>query len=244
MLTIIAGCVLKKPHPNTFRVFSAQINDSFFIEVYENISDSTTPINSIYVLDAEIDNRTQRLHDTLIKRNPNVNYRIIGIGQSHYSKTLRKRDFVPPADGSFLSKQALHYGNADNFYKFIKDSIAHQYDANSASRTLIGHSYGGLFGVYISTLDSCFFDTVYALSPSLWINRSNFIHLYHSKYSPCIKTNLNIIYGSLERHNKVRPAIQHFQSVLKPDDTSLTSFKKLKNKTHKSILQSMFTINF
>jgi hypothetical protein len=236
------------PHPKsfkseTYKVYSTQVNDSFDIQVHEHITGYLTypEIISYYILVSEIDNRVDRLHDSLLQYDSSHNFRIIGIGQTHFSKLFRKRDFVPSADGKFLSKRATYSGHADQFYDFILEDIIPTYDPYSGYRVLIGHSFGGLFGVYTSTQEDCPFSAIHALSPSLWVNYSDAKSTYEQDTSIHIHTNLDIHYGSLERLNKVANAAEEFGSVLRPADKKKVNLKKVDWATHMSILEEIYT---
>ncbi|MDB9883464.1 alpha/beta hydrolase-fold protein, partial [Bacteroidia bacterium] len=190
------------------------------------------------------DKRFSRLSDSLKLDSLEFNYRIIGIGQKHFNKSLRQRDFAPPADGSFFSKNASYTGNTENFYRFISTRVMPEYDAQSDYRVLLGHSYGGIFGVYVGTHIENHFDKIYAISPSLWINSSNFLSNYERDSSLHINTSLHILYGSLEELNKVAPEIERFQKILKPDDFKSVAIKKIKWAGHKSILIEIYTLEY
>ena len=240
----LASCVSKKATTDAPFVYSTQVKDSFLLEVYTHLPDDSAPIQSIYMLDAEIDTRTKRLFDSVTHKHPTQNYRVIGIGQTHYSKRLRQRDFVPPADGRFFSHKDKYTGRADLFYQFITESIIPTYDSDAKHRTLIGHSFGGLFGVYASTQDSSPFSQIYALSPSLWINYSAFNSNYKTNHDLGIKTNLTLVYGSREQLNKVAPAILMWKSNIKKEDKSKIEFIEVQEGTHKTILNQMYTFEF
>ena len=248
--TLLVFMCFRVPPPKsfkseTYRVYSTQVKDSFDIQLHEHFTGygSLSLLSTYYILDSEIDNRTDRLHDSLLAMDSSLNFRIIGIGQTHFSKLLRKRDFVPPADGKFLSKGAMYSGNADEFYDFILEDIIPEYDPFSDNRILIGHSFGGLFGVYTSTQEDCPFDKIHALSPSLWVNYSDAKSTYEKDTSIHIHTNLDIHYGSLERLNKVANAAEEFGSVLRPTDKEKVSLNKVDWATHMSILEKIYTFD-
>lgn len=71
-------------------------------------------------------------------------------------------------------------GNGPLFYEFLKDSlipfIESKYKCDSSSRTLLGHSLGGLFGYYALMSQDYTFMNYILLSPSLWWNKSEFIN--------------------------------------------------------------------
>gem|GEM_PF-1239866 len=157
-------------------------NDSLRVQQRYIANESSRTI-SIYVLDAGLDKRLQRLYETLVQQEDSVNYRIVGIAHSKFSGKKRRRDFVPATEDSFFMPKAKFVGAADEFLRIIVDSILPVCDANTDKRILIGHSFGGLFGVYCATRCESPVDEVYVLSPSLWVNAGSFRRYYLSYLS-------------------------------------------------------------
>ena len=96
---------------------------------------------------------------------------IIGIGyvtSDSYDKVQRTRDYTFPAEG----KEFIHGGGADAFLNFITDTliphIEQHYDVTSHQRYFFGHSFGGLFGLYILFNRPKLFQHYVIASPSLW----------------------------------------------------------------------------
>jgi len=235
----LSACSIARPRSNAAIVtYDTVINDYFIIDIrfIDNGKEHTT---SIYVLDASLDRRIDRLENSLKNRENSTNYNVIGIGHVRFKNALRKRDFAPPNDTSFFGIGARFQGHADQFLTFITDSIVLKYDSLANKRILIGHSFGGIFSVYVSTLASQPFDEIYALSPALWVNRRSFAKFYAATDSLCIRTPLHISYGSLEQLNLIAPAIRHFRSGLKEQDDSMVTIQSIKGKTHFSILKEM-----
>lgn len=237
VLLIVLACNSSKRIAPTIQVLE-YAKDSLLVDV-RAIDNQAAKTISIYVLDASLDKRIANLQTSLSAEAATTNYRIIGIGHTTYSNALRKRDFAPPNDTTFFGQKAGFNGRADEFISFIQDSILPIYDATADKRILVGHSFGGLFGVYVSTLDSQPFDEIYALSPSLWVNSRSFAKHYLKSDSLYIKTPLHISYGSLEQLNLVGPSIKNWQANLKDKDTSLVDIKCLKGKTHFSMIREI-----
>jgi predicted alpha/beta superfamily hydrolase len=239
LLFLIAACAVRHPSTsNATTAYSSQVKDSFTIQLLEHIINDSTPLHSVYVLDAEIDHRTQQLFDSLTFKNPNQNCRVIGIGQTHFSKALRQRDFVPPKSAHFFLDNAIYVGHADSFYSFISETIIPQYDSNSNHRILVGHSFGGLFSTYVSTLSQDKFNRCIAISASLWVNNFGFINHYANGNNR-ITTRLEIHYGTLEQLNKVAAGAKRFNLLLRQEDQKTVSFHPMKRATHKSILHRL-----
>lgn len=75
-------------------------------------------------------------------------------------------DCIPFREQDFLPEN-----NADLFLTFLEDELIPYIDANYRTdgehRTLVGHSYGGLFALH-ALFSSDAFDSYLALSPALW----------------------------------------------------------------------------
>lgn len=218
-------------------------NDSLLIDIRDIDLNSDKTI-TLYVLDASLDDRVDLLEAELKTRDAATNYRIIGIGHSQYSGEKRRRDFAPPDDTLFFGVDAGSCGSADLFLQFIRDSIRVNYDRDTDKRILVGHSFGGLFGVYCSTLTDSPFDEIYALSPSLWVNYRSFAKHYAVTDSLHIKVPLHISYGSLEQINLVGPSVTDFFENLKDDDKPMVSMFSVQGKTHVSMIKEINNLGF
>ena len=108
---------------------------------------------------------------------------IVGISSEGGSKEFiynRARDFTPtyiPQDSlpNFVRAMTPTSGGAPKFLKFIKEQlipvIEKNYRVNKNDRTLVGHSYGGLFCFYTLFREPELFNKYVILSPALlWDN--------------------------------------------------------------------------
>lgn len=96
---------------------------------------------------------------------------IVGIGYDTnlaYDVANRTRDYTPKAAGEEFSKG----GGADKFYKFIKEillpRVEAKFDAKQSEKCLYGHSFGGLFALFVLLQNEGVFDEFFIASPSLW----------------------------------------------------------------------------
>lgn len=96
---------------------------------------------------------------------------IVGIGYPtnlDYDVAARTRDFTPKALGVKYAKG----GGAENFYQFIeytlKPFIEKTYRIDSSRQVFFGHSFGGLFGMYMMFYHTQAFSDYILASPSLW----------------------------------------------------------------------------
>jgi len=79
------------------------------------------------------------------------------------------RDLTPTSDKKWMEGSG---GQAKEFLNFIdtevKPLINKTYNVNKYNQTLVGHSFGGLFGLYVLFNHSNSFDRYVIASPSLW----------------------------------------------------------------------------
>jgi len=110
---------------------------------------------------------------------------IVGIGYpvNDFRETLslRVRDLIPTKNDAWteglskLTKQDFTTngsGRADNFLKFIREElkpfIKANYRIDSEDSTILGHSFGGLFGLYALLQSPNTFNRYILCSPSIW----------------------------------------------------------------------------
>ena len=96
---------------------------------------------------------------------------IVGIGYPDsraYSIVRRTKDYTPPAIGLEFQQG----GEAEGFLQFIrsqvKPTIEAKYAIDHAQQYFFGHSFGGLFGLYILFNQPELFQYYTIASPSLW----------------------------------------------------------------------------
>lgn len=237
LATVVVTAICEAQDCVATKVFPVYVaNDSLLIDV-RNISKGATQTISIYVLDAGLDRRVNRLCKVLEEKPSSVNYRIIGIGHSRFSNKKRRRDFIPPGDTTFFGPKSRFVGKANDFLSVIVDSIIPTWDTNTHQRILIGHSFGGLFGVYCGTLATSPFDEIFALSPSLWVNAGSFRRHYVSSQNMRFYRQVYIAYGSLEVLNFVGLSINRLRRNVKTDDKKYLYFSRIPLKTHFSMIR-------
>lgn len=93
--------------------------------------------------------------------------------------TDRTRDLTPPT--SDVEEMEDGAGQADDFMKMLEEElfpfIGKKY-RTSTHRTIIGHSYGGLFAIYALAKQSTLFSAYLAISPSLWWDEQKVVELF------------------------------------------------------------------
>lgn len=83
------------------------------------------------------------------------------------------RDLTPTSDDKWMNvSTAGSGGHAEDFLHFINNEIKpfinDTYNVNKYNQTLVGHSFGGLFGLYVLFNHSDSFNRYVIASPSLW----------------------------------------------------------------------------
>lgn len=86
----------------------------------------------------------------------------------------RTRDYTPAyaPDGGYGAEYQKVSGGGPKFRAFIATEliplIERRYRADISDRTIVGHSYGGLFGTYVLFTQPGLFKRYILISPSLW----------------------------------------------------------------------------
>jgi uncharacterized protein len=86
----------------------------------------------------------------------------------------RTRDYTPAyaPDGGYGAEYQKVSGGGPKFRAFIATElvplIESRYRADAQDRTIIGHSYGGLFATYVLLTQPALFKRYVIVSPSLW----------------------------------------------------------------------------
>jgi hypothetical protein len=139
---------------------------------------------AIYTLDAEYSSGLSALITThLIDRNriPPVVTVSIGYPDKSQYRLNRSRDYTPyffPTGGHGEETQAVS-GGGPAFRTAIRDDIIPWVEGHfpvaPGNRTLVGHSYGGLFAVSTLMAEPDLFDSYVIVSPSLWYGDGRFL---------------------------------------------------------------------
>ena len=141
---------------------------------------------------------------------------IIAIGHVGDYHAKRPRDFIP---SDITKNTEVNFGKADLFYLFLKNELIPSIDKkmpNRKSRAFIGHSFGGLFCLYILFKDDKLFDRHFAISPSCWANNYELdkIEAAYFKKNKQLNANVTIFVGGLEFLNKVLYSTRSFYTTV------------------------------
>jgi predicted alpha/beta superfamily hydrolase len=228
-LALFHTCPAQQLKTDSFNVYSNQVRDSFTVRVsFSSSFNNTARYSSVYYLDADITSGND-LRSLLAE--PSINARLgktLFIGIAHKSiprklkyPKLRSRDFIPPStrNGKIVTSAKVSQGHADLFYAFLTTEliplIQHRFNVNN-SRTIIGHSLGGLFVFYCLFKKDQSFKNYIALSPALWVNRFN-IFTYEQQYrlkSKRLNSYLYFSTGTREVFNVILPGTRRMKKVL------------------------------
>ena len=147
----------------TFRIFVAKPKAS-----------SAQPLPVLYTLDA---NAQFPLAVNAVDANKTLPL-IVGIGydtDKAYAIELRTRDYTPAGQGEEFAKG----GQAADFLQFIRQQLKPWVEENYAidrqNQYFFGHSFGGLFGLYVLFNAPDLFQYYTIASPSLWWDNSRFL---------------------------------------------------------------------
>jgi predicted alpha/beta superfamily hydrolase len=205
----------------SFPIYSKNVKDSFMIRVSSvGPLNSLTPSSTVYYLDADLKSGKKlrgllpkHTHDSSLQ-----NVLFVGIAHKGDYHVLRRRDFIPPAFGNEI-KTKENDGHADRFYKFLSEElipiIKNQYHVNER-RTLIGHSFGGLFACYCLFKKETLFANYMALSPSLWVNNYDLFN-YEQEYKTAtgqLPAHLFLSAGGKEKINHILAGNRRMKKLL------------------------------
>lgn len=204
LLSAILFCCSKDDNLNTlgttqkFIIESTIINDSYPIYVFlPKNYDSNSLSQLIIALDGDTRfNAIANMISDKVKNDEIPSSIFIAIGNNKQ----RNRDYTPTA-------YSHGEGGAENFYQFIKDELIPELEyryniAPENSKTLIGHSFGGLFTQYVMAQDRASnpFNKFIASGTSYWFD-SGVIFKYEQNYADK-HTDLNVTFyngmGTLE----------------------------------------------
>jgi predicted alpha/beta superfamily hydrolase len=206
---------------SSFTLYSKNVKDSFVITISQTGA-SGGPSSAVYYLDAHLKSGN-KLRELLSGSGAGQtgNTIFIGIGYQGNNKRRRRRDFIPPhysssGIGEFRSEG---YGHADRFYNFLTQELIPLVElthSTNGRRTLIGHSFGGLFVLYSLFQPQRSFQNFIALSPSVWVNRSDIFkyeEAYRQKRSD-LDAHLYLSAGRRETMNHVLRTTRRMKSLL------------------------------
>ncbi len=144
--------------------------------------DSKKSYDFIFMLDPEYSFAiASNITDHLVQRNDLPEVVVIGIGYAVDNYRInRTRDYTPTHSlvGGYNAETQRHSGGGENFLNFIATELFPYVEktfGKPKTRTLCGHSYGGLFACWILFQRPGIFERFIIVSPSLWFDESKLL---------------------------------------------------------------------
>jgi len=147
-----------------------------YVSLPQNYGDAARRFSVVFLLDADYSFAlAHNIVEHLSDRRDLDQLLIVGIayaGPLRY-KLNRTRDYTPThvPTGGYGPEYQRESGGGANFRRFLKEElipfIEQQYRVRD-DRTLVGHSYGGLFASWVAFTDPALFQRYIIVSPSLW----------------------------------------------------------------------------
>lgn len=167
---------------------------------------------------------------------------IVGIGWDVVSiRRIRIRDLTPTCNAEFKSSNAMtdkDCGQADSFSKFIGEElqpVINQKYRTSGDNTLVGYSYGGLFGLHVLFKHSDLFNRYVIGSPSMgWDSGYLFAAEQHyANNNKDLEKTVYISSGGLEGNGQIPNAYLMYEQLLARKYPSLNiNLEVLDGETH------------
>ena len=207
-----------------FELISQQTNEDFRSvrtgDTYQIIIkrprefDSTKSYHHVYFTDAAI--KSGRV---ILDQPPDSTKNCILIGIAHKGdwNTKRRRDLIPSDAGGYNDN---NFGKASHFYLFLKEELIpfiNKRFVKQKTKVFVGHSFGGLFALYMSMKENKLFDHYYVISPSVWANYYELMKI-EKEYAARNKnynSSISMYAGSLEFLNKVLSSSKEFYDKVK-----------------------------
>lgn len=147
-----------------------------YVSLPQSYADTTRRFAAVFLLDADYSFAlAHNIVEHLSDRDDLDQLLIVGIayaGPLHY-RLNRTRDYTPthvPTGGYGPEYQRVSGGGAV-FRRFLKEELipfVERHYRVRDDRTLVGHSYGGLFTTWVAFTDPALFQRYIVVSPSLW----------------------------------------------------------------------------
>lgn len=117
------------------------------------------------------------------------------------NNTDRTRDMTPPTQNEKEKEQSPSAGGADNFTKMFAEDLIPYINENFRAKdfkTLIGHSFGGLYITRLLTTNPDLFNAYLSISPSLWWNDQKVVTSFEEqlKVNPEMKALIYMTMGN------------------------------------------------
>lgn len=204
-------------HVETFTSSHVGVDYRLYVSLPRNYSHRTEHFPVVYLLDADYAFPiAHAVEEHLSDRGALPELILVGIAYTPFEnvdairsyKLHRTRDYTPihVKSGDRNGVQDVS-GKANTFIRFLEEEliphIEDRFRTDPAQRTLVGHSYGGLFGMYAILTRPHLFANAILVSPSFWYGR-RFIFDFEETVARTLKDlpiRLYMATGQFERRN-------------------------------------------
>ncbi len=144
-------------------------------------------------------------------------------------KKNRTRDYTPvyAPDGGYGAEYQKVSGGAAKFRSFIATElvpmIERRFRVDRDDRTIVGHSYGGLFGTYVLLTEPKLFKRYVIVSPSLWYAKRVAFSMEETAAESGIRPQAKVFFG-----------VGELESQIMADDLT-EMFRRLKNRNNRHL---------
>lgn len=171
------------PHTEVRSFYSQRVGAPYvlYISVPRGYRESTKTYPVVFTLDADYAFAlAHNIVEHFVNRGNLPEMIVVSIAYEGASQNIpnyrrwRTRDYTPTytLEGGYGPEFQKYSGGGENFRAFIEEELLPflqtQYRLKPNDRTLVGHSYGGLFGTYILLTRPDLFQRYILVSPSLW----------------------------------------------------------------------------
>jgi uncharacterized protein len=221
LILLLASCkkeVFSPALTKEFSILSTSNGAKYNIKVAlpQNYSPETQKYATIYVLDGEENfNFVADKCSSISSGIGTSNVLVVSIGYGND----RAFDYTPVEGGGGSVKGG---GGAEKFMLFIKNELIpemeNNYGADSSrtSKTILGHSFGGLFCAYAFTKYNKVFGNYIILSPSLWY-ADEIVFKFEQENRNINKRNHQLVFlgmGEMENTGQMLAPFQAFYQLL------------------------------
>lgn len=224
------------------------IHYKLYISLPPGYPESRKSYPTVYLLDADYSFAlAKNISEHLSDRGDLPELVLVGIaydGPLQY-RLNRTRDYTPThiAEGGYGPEYDKYSGGGPKFREFLRAELIPYIEASyrvSSERTLVGHSYGGLFGAWVLFTQPDLFSSYVLVSPSIW-----FDHRYAFRVEDefaaghrALHAQVYCAVGDLEinEHDMVRDLLEFTEQIKRHSYEGLVlQTQTMANETHNTI---------
>ncbi|MBA2650731.1 MAG: alpha/beta hydrolase [Tatlockia sp.] len=231
------------------------VHYKLFISLPKNYNFDKKHYPIIYLLDADYSFAlAKQIGEHLSDRNRIKESILVGLAYSNSKeyKKNRTRDYTPSyvPSGGYGSEYQKYSGGAEKFYQFIHKELIPYLRKNyrvQNNSTFVGHSFGGLFGVYLLINHPHLFNNYIIVSPSLWYDNNFLLKMARSKqdFNLSQSTKVCFIIGGQENKGDYRMVedLTTLSTIIgtKPHKNLYAFFEVIKDMDHDTVFPTALT---